>query len=357
MADELRKVLEGRLEGRDLTGSARILAEKRRLHHRLEVIEDKAEAGHFQAAQEDLDEASSIARELAAAIAGLQTASRTREGPIPLALRRWAAIAGREVRVLAGSMRGAVFLLAVAFAFSLAVQESLTAPGPGRSVEQLWSSARGTLAIIAPLVGLSMGIDRLGADGRSNRLHLVAARPVSRAGVVAAKALGAGAALALVLAGPALAASLIVAGLQTAAVDWGLLAGSIAATYLLGASFMALGMALDSLGASQGTTWTAGLAAYVLLGPIWAQAFQAGVGAVGPGGGSLAVASVHLLSPVAAFSAWTSSLLGSTATSPAASQALQPWLAVGVLAVWLLAGVAWAAWRAQTEGLPAASSR
>lgn len=284
-AGALRERLETLLADRRLEPDDALLAERRHLHQHLTVLEDKARAGRFEAAQEDLEEIDEQARRLAEAIRARP--AEEAQPPGGLAIRRVGLVARREARARWPEALGLAALVAVAL--GLALQAAAD-----RALAGAWAAALEPLLAASALGGLAVGAGALGEDRRAGRLHLLVGHGLSRVGVLAAKFAGVAALLAAAMAGPFLGVALLAALTGTVVTIGGLLA-PLAGLWLAAASFAALALALEAAGASSRASLVAGLGAYLLAGPVWRAAFLAGEPAA-----SLAVDLVFRASPLAA---------------------------------------------------------
>lgn len=318
------------LDGVRLEPEDPVLAKRRRLHHRLEVLEAKVQAGRFGDAEEDREAVEEIARDLVEAVEAREPAEA---GPPAWGrFRRIRAIAAREVGKL-WSLAAIVAGLAV-----LVLGLDVSSPGPSLGASEAGAATLAPAVTLAALGGAGLAAGRLADDRERDRLALLVGHGLSRAGVLAAKGLGVGLSILVALAGPGL-----LAGLTDAVVGDGLAVGrsvtALAGLVLVAASFAALVLAVEARGTSAEASFTAGVLGYVVLGPLWRQAFLAGA-ADGEGATALGAELVHLASPVAAARhAWTT---GSG-------------LGLAVLLVWGLVGLGLATWWALRDGFPRAT--
>lgn len=337
-AQRLRHALAAEIEERTLEAEDPLLAKRRRLHQRLEVLEAKVRARRFEDADEDLDAVREIAAELEAGLEAREAVDDEAEraaSPAASGLR-W--VARREAKAIATAPAGPVLAAVSLLVFTLALQAAHVADAD--SLEAVWRNASTPALVLAPLSGLAVGVDRLGGDLRAGRLPMLTTAGLTRARLVLAKALGTAAALALVIVGPALLVGLVGLGLGLAPS----LAASGAALLglgLAGTSFAAIAIALEAHRARWPVTLAGTVAAYLLLGPIWASAVQAGDAS--SAGTTLALL-LERASPVAA----AEQLFAADGFTVTAAAGL------AVLTVWTLAGVAVAAFLADRDGFPAA---
>lgn len=341
--EELRQRLQAMLAERELTVEDPLLAKRRRLHQRLEVVEAKARAGRFADADEDLDVVSDVAQQLARGLQAREPTDETASGP-PRRLAAATLVARRELDALLASPTGALLALVSLLVFGLALASAR--PSPAGDLALVWHNAVEAVLVLAPLAGLVAGVGLLGEDTREGRLHLLASSGLSRAAIVAAKGIGSLAGLAIPLLGPALVVGLagVLLGMPTSPLaSLAFLAGML----LLAASFQAIALALDTLRPARGLALPGTVAAYVLFGPVWRTAFLAGE--VGPEGGGLGAALVYRVSPVAAGRWVLESALGDP-IGPIA-----PGLVV--LGVWSLAGAGLACLQVQRGGFERSNTR
>lgn len=325
----IRETVDAGLEGRRLEAGADVLETKRQLHHRLEVVETKVRARRFDKAEEDLDEVAAIAERLAAGIDRLEPETAPSGGGRE-ASSGLLAVAGRQVSQIAGSASGWLWAAGTLLGVMLA----------GTGAGALSGRSLDTVLLLAPLVGLHAGVSLVAEDREADRLHLLAARPISRAGVVAGKALGALGALGIVLALPTVVA-LLAAGTWTgqptplvASLTVGVGAWAVAA------SFLAIGVTLEDAVRDRALSWACGLLSYAFLGPLWVAAFESPT----QGGAQGLADAVYVVSPLAA----TREALAGPGLAVASAGA--GGLGILVPVAWLVAGLAWTAWRVQRDG-------
>lgn len=333
-ATALRRRLTAMLEDRRLEVEDPLLRRRRHLHQRLEVLEAKARARRFDDADEDAEAVADMARELAAGLRERETEDAEAErSTLPRPVRASLLVARREAARIAATPGGALLAGLSLLVVSLALQAAR-----GTDPQPLWDTAREPLLAVAPLAGLVAGVDRLGQDARAGRLPLLSATGLPRWSLVAAKALGAAAALALVLLGPAIlvlaVAAILGVGLAPATAATALLAVLLAAT-----SFAAIAFAFEALHGEASVTLAGTVSAYLLLGPVWRAAFEAG--ADGSSTGALAATLLHRLSPVSA--------ADSAIAAPAEAGGTGV-LGLAVLVAWTLAGLALAAFLVHRDG-------
>jgi hypothetical protein len=335
-ARTLRETIARALGDRRLQAEDPILARRRRLHQRLEVLEAKAQAGRFDDADDDLDAVREMAHETERALKQRPAADTEPEpdpGPGPDASLH---LARREARATVTSLPGAVVGTLSLLVFTLALQASLDAAP--RTLAAVWANARTPALALAPLAGLLVGIEGLD-DVRAGRIWLSATSGLSRTRIVVAEALGALAALAALLLGPAVLVILVGLGLGLAP-DPTTTAPVLGGLFLLATSFTAIAFAFAARPSSRSVTLAGTLASYLCLGPIWEAAFAAGQ-AASRGREALVASLLRGLSPVRAADALLSSV------DPSALPAGRGLL---VLAGWTVAGLALAAYLVQQRG-------
>lgn len=338
-ADAIRGRLSDELTGRRLEPGDSLLADKRRVHHRLEVLVDKAKAGHFEAAGEDVDVVAPLARELDASIRDRASTPRMRQAPGPDGLWVAWALAGREVRQRLASPRGLVVAVLFLAAFGLALPELGFAPASREVL--LWERAVDLVRPLAPIAGIVIGWDLVGRDVRARRLSPAGAGLFSRWGLVAAKAAGGVLALAALVVAPVGLAMAFGLLLDVPLGGFRAATGFTLATVLLGTSFLGLSLVVDAFVDEAATAIAASLGLYVLLGPLLGYAVRASSPQT-----SLAT-TVWTLTPLGAWESWIGSLLDASASGIAGPGDL---LLGGVLAGWTLASVLIASARIQRDG-------
>jgi hypothetical protein len=326
-ARRLRDAAGEGLADRHLEPEDPLLEQRRRLHHRLEVIEAKVQAGRFADAADDLDDVAGIATELARAIDERDPAPE--QPPGQLGLRRVATIAGREIGQRARAATGLAVLVSLVLVLGLEATSPATPIGPSA-----WAPALDGLLALAALGGAGLAAGTIADDVQAHRLPLVAGHGLSRSRVAVAKFLGVGTLLGLALAGP-----LVLTALGGILLGRGL---ALCATLLatlgfvgLGWVFAALVLAFEARGREARASLLAGVLAYVLAGPVWRSAFLAGDD--GAGLAATGAEGLYLASPLAA-----ARRLWHTGQG----------LGLAVLAGWLVLGVLLAARRLRRHGWP-----
>lgn len=331
--EELRRRIETSLEDRRLETEDPLLARRRRLHQRLEVLEAKVRAGRFEETGDDVEAVTSVAEELFEEIQA-RPAAREASPRLPRGPRRGLLVARREATRLLRGPKGALLAGLSVLVFGLGL---LAARGSADSVGVLEQALEPAL-VLGPLAGVWVGVGSLADDVRESRLHLVTGQGLSRAGVLWAKALGAWLGLALGLLVPGLLALLAGFVLGAPVPGPGTSALFLAAFVLSATSFAALALLLEAQGRARELVLGGVLAAYVVLGPAWREAFLAGGGGLDGLGASI----VYRASPVAA-ARW--------------SLAEASGLGLLVIAAWSLAGLAAAGWIVQRSGFPRATTQ
>lgn len=343
-ARALRQRVRTLLEGTRFEVEDPLLAKRRRLHHRLEVLEAKARTGRFEDAEEDLQAVTSLAQTLAAELAARERAPEDEgaagglAGPL--------LVARREARAVLAGVPG----LAVAGTSLLVFGLALSSTGAGRAdLADVWRSARAPVGLLAPLAGLLVGLDRLSGDVREGRLHLLAGHGASRASLLVAKALGTLVALLVALLGPGLlvAALALLLGAGTGGLSANL--GFLAGVLLAATSFAAIAMLIEALGRDRGDAMALGVAAFLVLGPVWRAAFLSGSGEGAPAAADLGAVMVYRASPIASTRRVLEASLGADPTGAL------PGLAV--LAAWTIAPTLAAAILVQRRGFPRPTSK
>lgn len=289
-AHAIREAVAEALADRRLGPEDPLLADRRRLHHRLEVLEAKAEAGRFDDAREDLGDVDEMARTLAADIEAREPADeaagdRSRWMPFATVARRQARAHRRE---------GLVLAVLVGLVLGLGLQSA--SPLAGTSLAQAWTDVLGPLLAVAALGGTALAAGVLARDRRADRLPLVVGHGASRVGVVVATFAGLAAVATAALAGPFVLVSLLglAAGVGLGG-SWPFAA--LAGLVVTALAFATVVLALEARGATARGSLTAGAVVYLVTGPIWQAAFEAGAASGRP---DVAVEMVNLVSPVAA---------------------------------------------------------
>lgn len=347
---QLRERISSMLHDRVLGEEDPILAKRRRLHHRLEVLEAKAQAGRFEDAEEDIQAVVPLAKTLAGEIEALDHAPGDPAHRLPLPVRRFAAIASREAAGLLRGPRGLALLVLALATFGLSLEASIEASSPIGNLETLWAASRPVALLLAPIAGVLVGHDSLAGELRTHRIHLVAAQPVSRRRILLAKSLGGVAVLGITLLLPALLASTTLSAVGTATASFSLAIGFPVSLLLLACAFQAIALALDAVARTRTSALTGTLAAILLLGPMWEQAFQAGEIVDPLASTGLGARLIYLASPQAAFGV----LLDAFASMQGEVGGIAMVSLAGLVGWWLL-GVGWTMHWVDKNGFPPSS--
>jgi Cu-processing system permease protein len=333
--DRVRDTVRGAFEGRQLVRGSLLVERRRRLEHTLAELDD-AVAG------DRIDEASERAervRELAPVLVDQARQLDPIDAEEEVSAGGWLANAGTVARKEAvlgiQGTRGLLLFGILGLTFGIGLRSAIggsTATGGQASVKLVWNYAHSLAFLALPLAGLLAGHGLVNEERRSDTIHVLAAQPVGRTGIVLGKWLGMAATLGL-----AVAASAGLVGTAAYAVTGTLGPPSAAVTYPLACFGLALAFGSIALLASTllertGPTLAVGLASFVLLGPVWQNAFltrsleQAGTI---PDPGSVLV---YLATPFTAWWNWTSELLGPVNEATGLPQG-EPWHAALVNAV------------------------
>jgi ABC-type transport system involved in multi-copper enzyme maturation permease subunit len=312
-ADGVRAALEEALRGRELAPESLILERARRARAALDDVEEAAARGEAAAAAEAAAQARDRVTQVVDQARDLpeDTGSPSRRLPGPL--RNAGTVARKEAIVALQGTRGLVLLGLFLATFGVGLESALGGPVAGvePSVELVWTYAHSLDFVSAPLAGILLGHGLVNAERRSNTIHVLASKPVTRTGVAAGK--WAGAATALL--GAVAAASVIVAGVAYAFTgnlgDPRTVILYVASVYLLALAFASLALAVSGLVDRAAGSLGVSLGLYVLLSLFWQNAFRVqSLGDVGSSRPAAQQVLLYLASPFTAWWNWTSELLG-----------------------------------------------
>lgn len=310
---EVRARIETGLEGKELTPGSLILERKRRVHQRLDDLEELVHSRTWPRAGE-------LARELTGAVDRvLDEAEGLPRQPAEASARRlpaWIAnigtVARKELVVQLQGTQGLVLfgLFLVTFGIGLTSVLSGGLVGETPSVAVAWNYAHSLAFLTAPLAGILLGHSLINEERNSGTIHFLATKPISRAGLATGKWLGMAGALAVLL----VASAGIVGGVAYGATGTlgapGTVVGYVLATYLVALAFASVALAVSAVIDRTGGALVTGFGLYLVLGPLWQNVFLTrsleDAGARVPLGTVL----VYLASPFTAWWNWTQELLG-----------------------------------------------
>lgn len=312
-ADDVRAAIEDALRGRQLAPESLVLERARRARAGLDAVERavaRDEAAEARDEVEDLRDRVIRVVEQARGLPGDRASAGTR---LPRPLRNAATVARKEAIVALQGTQGLVLLGLFLATFGLGLESALGGgiAGVEPSVELVWTYAHSLDFLSAPLAGILLGHGLVNAERRSNTIHVLASKPVTRTGIALGKWAGAAAALGAAV---ALAAA-IVAGVAYAFTgnlgDPRTVVLYVVSIYLLSLAFASLALAVSGLVDRAAGSLGVSLGLYVVLGLVWQNTFRVAqledLGANGPSAGSLLL---YLASPFTAWWNWTSELLG-----------------------------------------------
>jgi Cu-processing system permease protein len=332
-ADGVRDEIETALTGKQLTSGSLVIERKRRLHHRLEVLEDKAQAGAWEKANEDLDTVVSLARQVADDVDALPEAQRRKPVRGPAWLQNTLTVARKELVVLLKSTEGLLLAGLFLVTFGIGLEAALGDSVAGEaSVKLVWNYAHSLDFLAVPLAGILVGHGLVNEEITSNTIHVLASKPVSRLGIVLGKFLGMAGALGGIVLGSgtlvgsaAYAATGQLGGIYPAV-------GYVVAVYLLALAFGSMSLAVSTLLDRRGAALVASIGGFVVIGPVWQNAFLRGSLETAGQLPDVTSVLVYLASPFTAWWNWTSELLGPTSAASGLPQG-EPWHAALVSAV------------------------
>jgi len=310
--DALREAVEASVEGRELTPGSVLVERKRRLHTRLHRVDDAAAGDRWDEVREAAEELGTLAEGVVQRARRLPP-DEDEATPWTGPLRNAGTVARKEAVLLLRGTRGWLLFGLLVLTFGIGLESALgeaTVAGTEPTVKVVWNYAHSLDFLALPLAGILVGYGLVNEELTSNTLHVLAAQPVSRAGIAFGKFLGMAAALAVAVA----ASSGLVGAVAYAAT--GELGRPVAvfiypvACYLLALAFGTLSLVASALIQRTAPTLAAGFGAFVLLGPVWQNAFLTSSLERAGQPASTTEALVYLATPFTAWWNWTSELLG-----------------------------------------------
>lgn len=311
-ADGVRAAVEDALRGRQLAPHSLVLERARRARAGLDGVERAVARGESGRARDELPDLRGRVVQVVGQARDLPpdegSAGRGLPGPVRNALT----VARKEAIVALQGTQGLVLLGLFLATFGVGLESALGGgvAGVEPSVELVWTYAHSLDFVSAPLAGILLGHGLVNAERRSNTIHVLASKPVTRAGIALGKWTGAAAALAAAVA----VAAAIVAGVAYAFTgnlgEARTVVLYVVSVYLLSLAFASLALAVSGLVDRAAGSLGLSLGLYVVLSLVWQNAFRVSrlqdLGS-GPSTGSLLL---YLASPFTAWWNWTSELLG-----------------------------------------------